>query len=474
MACEITITSVNVYGSSGQPVSSVTVEGTAKNCANVVVIISCGGPVLQKVFAVNAQGVPVNWSVEFSNFSGSGCVCDAGFMRVSAHCKENEACGFTWPTLAPPHCQPPRPQCPGLGPITTSPPKDCFAPGDTVKLFVESYDPGGCIVQYLWIFSKGPGQCSGGTTPQCPGGGSQNAFGQLTSTPDLAISLSSAEGFTEGNWTVQVVAVLSASGYCKDCPPVLSPLLPFSIMQLGTCPNVTIDAPVLIGTSSAGFEYRFTAHFTGNTSEARVRWNFGAGLTDPVCLCGAQTAEATHTYPKSECGEDKTVSLLLEPGNGCCQLIEETREFSLPPCNGGDGNGNGDGRPCADWNPACWKLCGWLGALLAILIGAYIVGIATGVATDISAYLLGLGIQITAEVLIGVVGGVIAAAMAAYLATCGACNLAKAMIYGGVLGIVGIIALSVAGVPVPNWLGAVITALLIIAAGWFLYDQECD
>lgn len=474
MACEITITAVNVYGSPGQPVSSVTVEGTAKNCANVVVIISCGGPVLQKVFAVNAQDVPLNWSVEFSDLGGSECVCDAGFMRVSAHCKENEACGFTWPTLAPPHCQPPRPKCPELGAITTSPPKDCFAPGNTVKLFVESYDLGGCIVQYVWIFSKLPGQCTGGATPHCPGGGPQTPIIKSTPTPDLAISLSTAEGFTEGNWIVQVVAVLSASGYCKDCPQVASSPLPFSIMQPGTCPVVTgIEEPALMGTSSAGFEYRFTAHLSGNTSEARIRWNFGAGLTDPVCLCGAHTAEVTYTYPKSECGEDKTVSLLLEPGNGCCQLIEQTKEFSLPPCNGG--GGDGDGRhPCPWWNPACWKLCGWLGALLAILIGAYIVGIATGVATDISAYLLGLGIEITAEVLIGVIGGVIAAAMTAYLAACGPCNLAKAMIAGGVLGILGIIALSVAGVPVPNWLGAVITALVIIAAGWLLYNQECE
>jgi hypothetical protein len=148
----------------------------------------------------------------------------------------------------------------------------------------------------------------------------------------------------------------------------------------------------------------------------------------------------------------------------------------LPPCNGGNGNGNGDGRPCP-W-PWCWKLCGWLGALLAILIGAYIFGIATGVATDISAYLLELGelgIEITADVLIGVIGGAIAAAIAAYLALCKACNLAKAMIAGGVLGILGIIAAAVFGAPpVPNWLGAVITALFIIAAGWLLYDRECD
>jgi hypothetical protein len=67
MACQITIPSVSVYGTSGQPVSSATVEGTAQNCANVVVVIGCGGPTLQKTFAVNAQNVPISWSVEFND-----------------------------------------------------------------------------------------------------------------------------------------------------------------------------------------------------------------------------------------------------------------------------------------------------------------------------------------------------------------------------------------------------------------------
>ena len=369
MACEITITSVNVYGSPGQPISSVTVEGTAKSCAGGYVKISCGGSILQEAFQTNAIDLPVYWSVQFSNLAGSGCVCGAGFMRVSAYCKDDPACGNTWPTLTPPQCQPSEPKCPELGAITISPVQSCFSSGDTVKLNVHSNDPAGCIAQYLWMFSKLPGQCTGSPNSPCPGGGPLTPIIKLSTTPNLAITLSSANGFTDGNWIVQVVAVLSSLGGCVDCPQVASPLLPFSI-QPDTCPNVTIDAPVLIGTSSSGFVYNFNAHITGNTGEARISWNFGAGLSDPVCLCGQQTNTVTHTYPKSDCEKTKTVSVLLEAGNNCCPNIQPAKEFQLPLCDGG---GNGGGGHCPWWNPFCqgWNFCAAILALaLLFVVGA--------------------------------------------------------------------------------------------------------
>jgi len=366
MACEITITSVNVYGNPGQPIDLVRVQGTAKNCANVVVVISCGGPLLKKVFSVNAQDIPVSWSVEFSELGGSGCVCGSGNMRVAAYCKEDEACGSLWPTLSPPECQPYEPVCPELGEITTSPQQDCYAPGDPLKLSVSVTDPGNCISLYYWIFSEQPSPCS--QEPGCTGG-LQPAITRSTTVPSLALTLAMADGFAEGNWTVQVFAIPTN---CENCSPVASPPLPFSILQPSTCPQVSsLDEPVLVSTTSAGFEYQFTAHLAGNTEDASVQWNFGSGLTDPVCLCGANSSETTHIFPKEQCGENVTVRVLLDPGNGCCSLMEEEVNVQLPACEGG--GGDGDEHPCPWWNPFCkgWSLCaGLLAAIMAAILTA--------------------------------------------------------------------------------------------------------
>jgi hypothetical protein len=337
-----------------------------------------------------------------------------------------------------------------------------------VKLNVYSNDPGGCIVQYLWVFSKLPGQCTGGTNPPCPGGSPPTPIIKSSTTPNLAITFSSANGFTEGNWTVQVVAILSSSGGCADCPPVASPLLPFSIMQPNTCPQATIDEPVLMGTSSAGFEYKFTAHFTGNTSEARVRWNFGGGLTDPVCLCGGQTNEATHTYPKSECGKTKTVSILLEAGNACCPDTEATKEFKLPPCNGGNGNGH---HPCPPWNPFCkgWNLCA------AILASALLAILAAGVLFMVWACLYPLNYYVLAAAMAAAATGLIF--LGIWYAFCrylpGFCDSLKAMLdlLAYIIYIQTIILAILAALAALGWLGVTWLCVGGAAITWGYYGM---
>jgi hypothetical protein len=90
--------------------------------------------------------------------------------------------------------------------------------------------------------------------------------------------------------------------------------------------------------------------------------------------------------PKAQCEKLKTVSLLLEAANGCCDDVEATREFELPSCNehgGGGGDGDGD---CPPWNPFCkgWSWCAALYALaLTVLFGGAIaVMVATCVGGD--------------------------------------------------------------------------------------------
>ena len=43
MACDITILDIDVFGSPGQPIASVSVKGTATECTGVEVTISCEG-----------------------------------------------------------------------------------------------------------------------------------------------------------------------------------------------------------------------------------------------------------------------------------------------------------------------------------------------------------------------------------------------------------------------------------------------
>lgn len=367
MACQITILDINAYGQTGQQVQSITIKGTAIECAAVDVQISCAGNEYVQSVSV-AQGA---WQATFTNVA---CLCDGTTLRVTARCKANPACLDS--QSVPLVCQPPYPACPELGAITADPPGPCFRPSDKTTLTVTVSDPGGCLTQYVWLFTKQPGQCTGGLNPPCPGAPTPPPIVKVTTAPSIIQGLSPADGFTEGNWTAQVFADPSQSPGCQGCPPVLSLPYAFSIMQQGSCPQIQQLTVDLIATSGGQYTYRFAAALSGNTSEARISWDFGSGPTPPQCLCGATVAEITHNYPTAHCGQSKTVAVILEPGNGCCTLGHAQQTFQLPPCGGDNGNG-----PCRPWwHPKCWKFrCNaLLVAALAALAAAAVLAIAAG------------------------------------------------------------------------------------------------
>jgi len=445
MACTLTIQDVLGAGQPGGPLTSLLVKGSATGCQQATVSIVCTQQ------AVQHTGVPVvagQWETTFTEAE----------LKI-AGCRE---CGSPqYPITVRAHCADPGADCGDAKVLSQIP---CSAACPTITV-LEADIPSCAEVTaqgaYVVTFTA---QISGQNVGLCKwnfGDGTPPQNGPL---PQSGIATIQHAYACAGTYVV-VLTILS------DCEPYYTDdeLLEIALPPCG-CPSISISAEV---SATNPCTWNFKASLSGPFTaciEAYL-WHFGDG-SQP-----AQTpvASATHTYAHD--GEyDVTLTLLGDlgaEGGGACSAVTQ---IEVDGCRGGDGDG--DGRPCRPiWHPRCWSLCGLLGALLTVLIGAYIVGIATGVAADISAqltWLAALGVVITAEVLIGVVGGFIAAAMAAYLTLCGSCNLAKVMIAGGVLGILGIIALFVAGVPVPYWVGAVVAAVFIIAAGWLLYARECD
>ena len=409
------------------------------------------------------------WTVTFLN---PACICDpAHLLRVSARCKANPNCQDS--ETVPLTCQPPYTPCPTLGAITSEPAGLCFAPDTKVVFTVAVNDPSGCINQYLWLFSQQPGPCTGGSSPPCPSG-TPVTFIRTTPAAWISIPLSAVEGFTNGNWTVQVFVDPIDTGGCANCPPALSAPLPFSILTAGACPTVLGIAVNAASTNSGDFLYQFTATLAGNTSEARITWDFGEGPPTTQCLCGQTTAQATHTYPHEKCNTTQTVIVTIEPGNGCCVIDSTAESFKLPKCgSGGGGNGNGH-HPCPWWNPFCkgLKICG---ALLTIAFAAIV---AAGVAGMIAACTVPVSTPLIIAAAVAVV--VAAVALGAWLAFCrylpGFCESLKTFLDGLsyviyvqtlVVIVMGILA-GVGGVTLACFLGAVATFGYYAAIHYYL------
>lgn len=442
MACTLTIQDVLGEGQPGGTLTSLLVRGTASGCQQATVSIVCTQQ------AVQHTGVPVisgQWETTFTEAE----------LKI-AGCRE---CGSPqYPITVRAQCADPGENCADAKVLSQIP---CYAPCPTVTLLgadIPSCDDVRAAGKYVVTFTA---QISGQNVGLCKWNFGDGTLPQNGPLPQNGVATIQHAYDCAGTYTV-VLTILS------DCEPYYTDdeLLEITLPPCG-CPSIAVSAEVsATNPCSWNFKAALSGPFIGCVDA--YLWHFDDGSAPLQTL----VPSASHTYAHD--GEyDVTLTLIGdvgEEGGGTCSALTH---IEVDGCHGG--GGDGDGRPCHPWDLRCWKLCGWLGALLAILIGAYIVGIATGVAADISAWLASLGVVITADVLIGVVGGVIAAAMAAYLTICGPCNLAKAMIAGGVLGILGIIALwGVAGVPVPYWVGAVITALFIIAAGWLLYESKCD
>jgi len=93
MACSITVSNV-VATESGGNLTSLTVNGTVTDCAEIDVMVTCGASSLKKTLA----GSPTsgNWSAVFSSTELAGFTCTCGNqIRVDARCRMSPFCS-TW------------------------------------------------------------------------------------------------------------------------------------------------------------------------------------------------------------------------------------------------------------------------------------------------------------------------------------------------------------------------------------------
>ncbi len=212
-------------------------------------------------------------------------------------------------------------------------------------------------------------------------------------------------------------------------------------------------------------------------------WKFGECTSQNPCpnmsddeeLTTVPTASYTYENPGSY-----TITVNARCGGCSTTSVFEVEIESCEPDddgNGGNGGGNGDGDGDGDGDGG-FDWCVLNGILLGLLIAAYIVGMATGVVADISQDLLSLP-ELNAATITGVVGAGIGVLMTIYAAYCGLCRLGRAMFWGGLLGLVAILLLGLAvllgaGIPLPYFWAAFITAVVFVLGGWAIITKECE
>src|SRR5438552_5590778 len=333
MACQLTITVVTPYGLPGQPVTAVEVRGTAVECANIVVRISCGGPLLTKVAAVS-QGL---WQVTFDNLGSSGCLCGGGFMRVTAQCETDPACQDSR-TLSPISCQPA--PCPVIDHIEVEIPNCAQVQQDNGwTVTFDAVIVGSGVTSYVWSF--GDQQTVSGPTLQ-----------HVTHVYKCA-----------GTYVVTLVVT------ANNCEPAVAT----KTIELPPCGCPTIDfnaQPIADNPCRWPFSVKLGPPFAACVTT--YLWNFGDDTQQTTSI-----PQAEHDY-----GHDGqyTATVTLGggvgqpgPGGGTCYAV---KNINVTNCNSGDDN-NG---PCPWWDPSCWgSLCGGLlAAALGLLIAASILFIIAG------------------------------------------------------------------------------------------------
>ena len=365
MACEIKITEVIVTGSPGQPVSSVTVEGTAEECNqnNVVVIINCGGPEKTMVVMADPLTTPPKWKALFSasHLAGSGCICGSGYMRVTAKCKADETCLASL-NVPPSECKPEQYCCPVVNAKYTV--GDCDAQGHRLVTFEINVTP---VVD-----------------PSCP----PKVFAELhfgdgttgqgfTVPPDYMWT--ETHPYAPGTSYTAWLEVIDPSG-CKYPEIIVGPL------EECPCPTVTLDNPSVEGCVGPHDKATVTAKAKVEQAVAgaqyEVTWTFEDG---PVMGPETVTAPAPSFEITKSCEYNThgTYAVSVTIKIGLCSVTDNTT-FPVKKCH--DGDDHGDGRPCKWWeyfyNPNCWKLCQILPWLALSMIIAASIAFMTGMCTE--------------------------------------------------------------------------------------------
>jgi len=442
MACQITITSVNVYGSSGQPVDSVEVKGSATDCTGVVVTINCGGTARTQSVAVDSSGL---WQAVFSDTSGTNCVCDDPnvALRVTATCKADPDCPPATRTLSPIPCESGTDCCPTVSIEVTE--GGCDAQGRrnvTFKVTTTPATGAGCPDTVFAQLDFGDGMLGAGFV-----------------VPPNSVWIET-HPYVPGSYTAKV-RILAPLG-CPDIPVKVGPLV--------ECPPGCPDEDdIWVAVDDCDAEGRRIVSVnvllpgSGSTTVS-VDWQDGTPPDSNLPIQGGVLWTGWHHYLPP--GPYKvTVSVA-----GCPPITKPVGP--LEPCTVPP-----PPDPCKPWwHPKCWPWCLILGILLALLIAAYIESIAVGVFADIIAQLpqwilLVLGGAITAEALAGLVGGFLGVAILAYAMLCGPCYLWKVLLAGVVLALATIALFAIVGVPLPGLVPALWVAAAFILASMIAHSK---
>lgn len=342
MSCEVSIASVLPYGSGNSPVESVEVKGTATDCANVVVVVSCGGP------QDKTQSVPVaadgTWTAQFDDLANTGCVCNDPnvAMRVRAFCKADPDCLDT-ATLIPIPCAPYG--CPTIDHIEAVIP-ECSAVIDasgyevTLTAVIDGPPP----TLYIWSF------------------GDENTLTDPAGNPVV-------HKYTCPGEYVVTLTILS------DCEASYShtKTLAIELPPCG-CPQVTINVLDTKDPCTRSFHAKVSDPFAQCVEENDIHWDFGDGDQ-------GVGPNVPHTY---EANGDYDVEVTLTGGVGepDGSLCKYTKRVTVAGCRGGPPPPPPDG-DCPWWNPACWNWCKiLLAAALIAIFAAGVLFIIAGCTTD--------------------------------------------------------------------------------------------
>ncbi len=333
MACKIAITSVDIYGSPGQPVSSVEVKGASTECASVEVRITCDGlEQIHQAGFVNPQG---DWQTTFANLNDPHCLC--GDPNVSlvvfAYCKTDPTCSDRV-VVKPIDCQPPEKDCcPTVSIEVTE--GACDAQGRrnvTFKVTTTPASSAGCPDTVFAQLDFGDGMLGAGFV-----------------VPPDSVWIES-HPYVPGSYTAKV-HIIAPLG-CPDIPVKVGPL--------AECPPGCPDPDdITVAVDDCDAEGRRIVSVnvllpgSGSTTVS-VDWQDGTPPDSNLPIQGGVLWTGWHHYLPP--GPYKvTVSVA-----GCPPITKPVGP--LARCN--DRNDNGH-HPCPWWNPFCkgWSFCA---ALLAL------------------------------------------------------------------------------------------------------------
>jgi hypothetical protein len=314
MPCEIRIVSVAGTGAPGSTARSIDVTGTARDCARIIVTLTCTGTITSPPATVGTDG---RWTVRFNNTS---CTC-GDIVEIFAECEADRDCKTTFRGVLECTETVVDPRCPDVSTPTVIY-GACLPDGTRSVTFDAIITPSGSgTVIAHWNYDPS-------VVPHPPV--SSPIFGSGSPIP--------AHGeynYHSGRHTAHLVI---------DSP---MPCGPFTVeLDVPPCPPVGCPSPVLIaririleisGTCNpAGTRnVRLTADVSGSPARAYI-WQFHDGTGDETIDPSAHpTPEITHPFPAPGLSTHTTtypdVTLLVSSDNPLCSR-SSVISVAVPGC----------------------------------------------------------------------------------------------------------------------------------------------